>query len=171
MLSFDRNSLTTEDFIFSKIIDFSEFKNFDCGADDPVCGVDNEDLNDFIRTDADKHRVELIAVIHSFKFREGNRESGLVAFVSLQNDAIKRADLPKKIVRTVPHGLRYSSFPAAKIGRLGVQNEYQRADAGTELVNIIKELFTTENLTGCRFITVDAYNNPRVIGFYRKKRV
>jgi len=29
-------------------------------------------------------------------------------------------------------------------------------------------MFLRDNRTGCRFMTVDAYNNPQVINFYQK---
>ena len=31
-----------------------------------------------------------------------------------------------------------------------------------------KKFFLEDNRTGCRFMTVDAYNNDRVIKFYKK---
>ena len=65
-----------------------------------------------------------------------------------------------------PWGLRYAELPAVKIGRLGVSGEYQRKGVGTILINLGKQIFTTRNRTGCRFITVDAYNDPAVMGFY-----
>ena len=39
---------------------------------------------------------------------------------------------------------------------------------GTEILDAVKASFTTANKTGCRFVTVDAYNNPGTIGFYQK---
>ena len=33
---------------------------------------------------------------------------------------------------------------------------------------LLQILFLTENRTGCRFITVDAYNNERTIAFYEQ---
>ena len=35
-------------------------------------------------------------------------------------------------------------------------------------MNITKLLFLTNNRTGCRFITVDAYNTEEAIGMYQK---
>ena len=35
-------------------------------------------------------------------------------------------------------------------------------------MNLAKQFFTTENRTGCRLITVDAYNRPDVVTFYEK---
>lgn len=37
---------------------------------------------------------------------------------------------------------------------------------GTNLINIVKKIFVTENRTGGRFITVDAYNTQHVLDFY-----
>lgn len=53
-----------------------------------------------------------------------------------------------------------------KIGRIGVNKEYQRRDIGTQMIDFIKRFFILENKTGCRFLTVDAYNKPRILKFY-----
>jgi len=159
MLSCNRNNINDEEFVFSKITDFAKFCNFDCG---------NPDLNDFIRNDADKHRSELIAETYSFSYKFDDETCVPLAFVSLSNDTIKRQDLSKSILETIPEGLRYGALPAVKIGRLGVLKDFHNLDVGTALLNLLKQLFTTENRTGCRFLTVDAYNDPRVLGFYHK---
>ena len=36
------------------------------------------------------------------------------------------------------------------------------------MLNLTKLLFLTNNRTGCRFITVDAYNTEEAIGMYKK---
>lgn len=42
-------------------------------------------------------------------------------------------------------------------------------ELGSQIINYLKCLFTRrENLTGCRFLVVDAYNDERVLGFYMK---
>jgi len=159
MLSCNRNHIKYEGFDFSKITDFASFSDFDCG---------NIDLNDFIRNDAERHRSELIAETYSFSYEF---DSGIfipLAFVSLSNDTIKRQHLSKSILETIPDGLRYEALPAVKIGRLGVLKEFHNLDVGTALLNLLKQLFTTENRTGCRFLTVDAYNEPPVLRFYQK---
>ena len=38
----------------------------------------------------------------------------------------------------------------------------QGNDIGTHFVNMAKKFFLEDNRTGCRFMTVDAYNNDRV---------
>ncbi|MCB1168677.1 MAG: hypothetical protein KDK33_21150, partial [Leptospiraceae bacterium] len=37
---------------------------------------------------------------------------------------------------------------------------------GRQILDLLKADFVTNNKTGCRFITVDAYNNPKTLGFY-----
>jgi len=159
MLRCERNSIEDYGFIFSRITDFSWFADFDCSQGD---------LNDFIQNDASKHRSELIAETYSYSYKFEDGTCLPLAFVSLSNDTIKRESLSKKALKKIPRGLRYEALPAVKIGRLGVMKEFHNMDVGTALVNLLKQLFTTENRTGCRFMTVDAYNDQRVLSFYQK---
>lgn len=100
-----------------------------------------------------------------------------MALVSFLNDSILITRDERKgekrefwiyVKKNVPHPKRYSSFPAVKIGRLGVRKEYQAQQFGSALMNMVKEFFLTRNRTGCRFITVDAYNREPVTAFYTK---
>ena len=59
---------------------------------------------------------------------------------------------------------RLKSYPAVKIGRLAVSAELRGMAIGSFLLDFIKRYFTTDNKTGCRFITVDAY--AAAIPFY-----
>lgn len=64
---------------------------------------------------------------------------------------------------------RGRSYPAALIGRLGVNEKYQDLHIGSQLIGFIKDWFRAEdNKTGCRFLVVDAYNNPRTLKFYER---
>jgi hypothetical protein len=105
---------------------------------------------------------------------EGNKPVALVAYC---NDAIRQEDVRKrasntylkeKFLKPVPREKRYNVFPAVKIARLGVSIYWQRRGAGTTILNITKKLFLTDNRTGCRFITVDAYINECAITLYKK---
>lgn len=49
-----------------------------------------------------------------------------------------------------------------------MNTRYKRKKVGSEMLDFIKGFFTNNNKTGCRFITVDAYNEPEILGFYRK---
>ncbi|MBF0552418.1 MAG: GNAT family N-acetyltransferase [Deltaproteobacteria bacterium] len=152
MLSWDRNKIVSGDWSFEIVKDFSVFNDFDCN--DP-------DLNDFIRNEAKLYRDELI--VETYEFHSMSPDQ-LVAFVSLANDSLSLKTNRQK--RIIPNRLRHSQYPAVKIARLGVKGRYQRGGVGTKLINIVKELFTTNNRTGCRFVTVDAYNQDPVIRFY-----
>lgn len=71
------------------------------------------------------------------------------------------------IKKLFPRKKHFSSYPAVKIGRLGVANGIQRSGLGTMMMNYIKKSFIEDNKTGCRFVTVDAYADA--IGFYTKQ--
>ncbi len=101
-----------------------------------------------------------------------------VAFVSFLNDSItitkeeRKTDKKgfwKTIRKAIPNKQRfYPSYPAVKIGRLGVVKKYQRQNFGTSLINMTKNFFLRNNRTGCRFITVDADNDEPTKKFYIK---
>jgi GNAT superfamily N-acetyltransferase len=132
---------------------------FDCG---------DSDLNDYFLVDSVKACKDLVAV--TYVLREGDK---VIAYYCVSNDAI-RSDLSsvtafKKLQKHIIHPeKRYSSLPAVKIGRLGVSKDYARQNIGSQLMSAIKYDFINGNKTGCRFIIVDAYKDPRVINFYEK---
>ena len=144
--------------------EFEQLKTFDCGDDD---------LNEFFREDALPHKEELLAETYALRLIDseatGSNDSlsDPVAFVTFNNDNIELTQRKRKKLLPAKKA-RYRYLPAVKIGRLGVRKEYQRKDIGTHLLNMVKRLFLTNNRTGCRFITVDAYNKPRVLKFYLK---
>ena len=138
-----------------------EIGDFDCG---------DADLNEFLREDAGTYLAELLAVTYLVQ-----SETRVVGFYSLSNDKLTCApdeDGTKttwnRLQRGIPNKKRRRSYHAVKIGRLGVCAEMQRGGLGRQILDWLKILFLTANRTGCRFITVDAYNNPRTIGFYER---
>ena len=57
--------------------------------------------------------------------------------------------------------------------RLGVNKKYQGRNflVGQQVMNFIKTWFVQEdNKTGCRFLVVDAYNQPKVLNFYERNK-
>lgn len=152
-----RSGIKDQDWNLERIdnpIAFSHFKDFCCG---------DIDLNEFIKEDALKHKNELIA--ETYVLKEATVDFP-VAFISFSNDSIPLSQLQKKSKKALQ--IRYGNMPAVKIARLGVKREYQSKNIGTYVINMAKEFFLTDNRTGCRFLTVDAYNNARVINFYKK---
>lgn len=62
---------------------------------------------------------------------------------------------------------RSINYPATLLGRLGINQDFQGLHIGSELMDFIKAWFLEpRNKTGCRYILVDAYNNPDTIGYY-----
>lgn len=61
---------------------------------------------------------------------------------------------------------RLKSYPAIKICRLGIDKSVQGKQIGTFLLDFVGTLFMTDNKSGCRFLTVDAY--AQAIPFYLK---
>ena len=157
MLSGERNNLVDEFGSFEAVEDFSIFDGFSCS---------NADLDDFILNDAAVQQSKLLSVTYLYKIRIDGTFSPPVAFVSLANDSlkIKHDDLK---ARHNLLGISYQEFPAVKVCRLGVSVDFQRLGIGSQVINIIKSLFLRCNRTGCRFVTVDAYNEEGTLSFYR----
>ncbi len=170
MLSSYRNKIEYGDFVLYNLRGLEEFKccqHFDCGDDD---------LNEFFQCDAEPHKTELLATIYCLKLKKATdgKDSPPLAFISYSNDVIPTAKTKNfeafqdYLTNSIPAQKHYPFLPAVKIGRLGVHKEYQGHHIGTYLLNLTKQLFTTNNRTGCRFITVDAYKDHKVTKFYKK---
>jgi GNAT superfamily N-acetyltransferase len=146
-------------FVLDKVKKFSITTKCDCG---------NQDLNEFFHKDAVYYKEDLLAETYALYLKsKGARSLGPLAFVALANDTIKLSKSLKR--KLISHKKRYiEEYPAVKIARLGVHKESQRKGLGTHLINLLKALFTTNNRTGCRFLTIDAYNRKEVLRFYKK---
>lgn len=131
-----------------------QIKNFKCG---------DGDLDDFFHNDSFEYLNKLLAVTYVIE-----NDEDTIAFFSLSNDKIaqdvnNRATW-RKIKKKFPSPKHRSDYPAVKIGRLGVSEKYGRQGFGTAILDFIKDMFITNNRTGCCFITVDAYQQSE--GFY-----
>lgn len=137
-----------------KLTDNSVIKSFKCKDDD---------LNDFLFDDALKYASELMAVTYIFEFKDDT-----VVYFSLSNDNINLKDSESidrnRVNRSIPNAKRINSYPAVKIGRLAVSENYEHKGIGSQVLSLVKQMFTYNNKTGCRFITVDAY--AAAINFY-----
>ena len=131
------------------------FKPFDCGE---------QDLNDFLFNDSKNYLERLMAVTYVLE-----TENKTVGFFSVSNDKISIPDTDKaswrRIKKLFPHAKHRSDYPAVKLGRLGIDNDYKGQHIGTDVINFIKQMFITNNRTGCSFITVDALRSA--IPFYK----
>ena len=135
---------------------------FDCG---------NEDLNDFFNRDAIEYKRQMLS--RTCFFRHKNSGKVVCAF-SFSASGIKTADLPgsrrKKVKEYIPREKSLKSYPALLIGRLGVASEFNGQGIGSQLINAIKTFCFDQFPDFVRFLLVDAYNEPAVVGFYQKNK-
>lgn len=139
----------------SRVQDFGLLADFDCG---------DADLNEYFRHDVRAHKEQLLT--ETYIIHEAIGEIPVASF-SLCNDSVFTKQT-KWCIALPPPKDGYGSLPAVKIARFGVQQEFQGNDIGTHAINMIKKVFTTNNRTGCRLLTVDAYNRDGIPGFYEK---
>lgn len=126
----------------------------------------DNDLNGFLLDDAKKYLENLMAVTYLL---EDNANDKTVAYFSLLNDKItfdpEQHSIWNRLSRRIPNAKRRKHYPAVKIGRLAVSENYSGQGLGKDILRLIKYTFTHGNRTGCRFITVDAYHDA--VGFYK----
>ena len=134
--------------------------DFDCG---------NEELNDFFNNKALLFKEQLLAMTCFFRHEKSSK---VVCAFSLSPNALKAKDLPnnrqKKVKQLVPREKTLQSYPAFLIGRFGVSQEYNGQGIGTQLMELIKGFCIRNYPDFCRFLVIDAYNSPSVLGFYQK---
>ena len=141
---------------------FANCETFNCG---------NADLDDFFMNDAKKYADELMG--KTYCWITECKPHKIVALFTLANDSIKTTYLgtstKNRLNRPIENPKRGRSYPAALIGRIGINSEFQGREIGSQLIEFIKDWFRAEdNKTGCRFLVVDAYNNSRTIKFYER---
>jgi len=133
---------------------------FDCG---------NVDLNDFFNYDALPYKRQMLS--KTCFFRHKSTGATVCAF-SFSASSIKTSDLPgsrrKKVKEFIPREKMLKSYPGILIGRLGVATEFSGQGAGSQLIDFIKDFCITNFSDFVRFLLVDAYNEPAVVGFYQK---
>lgn len=137
-----------------------KIESFDCG---------DAELNDFILNQSSFFRSEKLAVSYTLQSRTNPNDA--VAFFSLSNDKISITDFDNKTLynrfsRRFNNRKRLKSYPAVKIGRIGVSESEKGKNLGSFLIDFIKTYFVFNNKSGCRFLTVDAYSDA--IPFYQK---
>jgi len=147
-----RNIFTLDDWTLQKVADDFNYASFDC---------DHPDLNDYYHREVAEYKEQLATQTYCLL----NSKYQGIAFVLLDlcNDAVHF----EKYKETLKIGsISHIPLPAVKLTRLGVRKGYHGIQIGTKALNIVKHIFITENRTGCRLITVDAYADK--VGFYEK---
>lgn len=139
----------------------SDFKFSLLQSNDLIFDCGDSDLNDFFRTDAIPNQKALLTKTYYW-----HKDNIVIGFVSLLNDSIQLKHSKKK--KLFHKSKFYRSYPAVKIGRLGINKDFQRKGLGNSIIRFIKMFMVCRNKTGCRFITIDAYNHSNVTNFYGK---
>ena len=136
--------------------------NFDCG---------NADLNEFFNCDALDYKHQMLSQTCFFRYKSSG---AVVCAFSFSASSIKTADLPgsrrKRVKEYVPREKSLKSYPGILIGRLGVAKEFSGQGIGAQTIEIIKSICFTNFSDFVRFLLVDAYNEPAVVGFYQKNK-
>lgn len=127
----------------------------------------DSDLNGFLLDDAKRYLTELMAVTYLLE----DRVTGVtVAYFSLLNDKItfdpEQRSIWNRLSRRIANPKRRKHYPAVKVGRLAISEAHAGQGLGRDIIRLVKFMFTHGNRTGCRFITVDAYQNA--VSFYQK---
>ncbi len=132
----------------SQLNEDSDIKPFKCA---------DADLNEFLFEDAKHFQKELMAVTYIIEYVDRNHT---VAYFSLLADKItfnpEEKGVWNRFNRNIPNSKRRRSYPAVKVGRLAVNEDYSRQGIGTFILDNIKYIFSNVKRLGCRFITVDA---------------
>jgi GNAT superfamily N-acetyltransferase len=146
-----RNTFVENEWTLKIVDDLSVCDSFNCG---------DADLNEYFHKDVKWHKDELLT--QTYSLHESAAPDLILALLDFCNDSIKAKHSHFRLNPKI----HYPFLPAVKLTRLGVAKDLQGQDFGTHALNMVKKFFTTDNRTGCRFLTVDAYNTPRVIKFY-----
>ena len=107
----------------------------------------------------------------TYAFVDADALRDIVCAFTVSNASIFTNYLPnarkKQIGKNLPWEKRDLIYPAVLIGRLGVNNSFKKKRVGSELLDYIKHWFVDpDNKTGCRYLVVDAYNQPVPLAFY-----
>lgn len=137
-----------------------ELEGFTCG---------DQDLDDFFTNDSFNYAKQLLGKSYCYKLDD--EPNSVVCAFTLSNASIRVDDLPnarrKKIESGIPHVKSLKDYPAVLVGRLAVSEDFRSKHIGSDVLEFIKYWFIDpNNKTGCRFITVDAYNNSGTLSFY-----
>lgn len=139
-------------------------------ADRPL-HCDDEGLDDFFADEFENFAKELFG--NSYCFISNENGCHIVCAFSLSNSSIFTGRLPnarkKKVGKDVPYAKRDLVYPAILIGRLGIDKDFQSKGIGTELMDYIKQWISfSPSKSACRYIIVDAYNNDKVLNYYKR---
>lgn len=128
------------------------------------------DITEFFTKEYADYAYQLLG--KSYCFVEQNKHRIVGAF-TVANSSIRADLLPNsrrnRLNRNIPNEKRRPQYPAVLVGQLAVSDGYMGQRIGDEILDAIKSWFIEPlNKTGCRYIVVDALNNPKIFDFYQR---
>ena len=134
---------------------------------------DDKHINKFFKKKAMDYSSQFLS--RSFCFINKGDFNDVVCAYCLSNDSVNLSGLPevikKRFQNKFPRGKGLTSYPAIKIGRLGVKKEYSDGGAhiGSQLLDYIKFKCLEYGLnSACRYLVVDSYNKDKNLSFYKR---
>ena len=132
-------------------------QEFDCG---------DQDLNAFLAEEALPYQTHGLTFTYLVFDRELSA-ANLLGFYSLSSDSLKLEGVELAELG-LPFDAPLSFFPAVKLTKLAVRQNFQSGGLGAHLIKIIiGSVFSTN--AAVRLITVNAVNRPRTIAFYERQ--
>ncbi|MDR3694756.1 hypothetical protein [Mucilaginibacter sp.] len=156
-------------------MDLSDFKfsqlNSDIVLNDFGCGED--DITNFLKEDALRYQIERMANTYLFL----NDDGDVVAYFSISNDCLVDRGEDKGYTNTIfnrlhrkssiPNEKRIRQYPAIKVGRLGVAQQYHRTGIAYQLMDFIKGFSILDHKPAVKFLLLDAINKEKQIKYYK----
>lgn len=158
-----KEELEQNDIVWQLLSEDHIIKPFDC---------EDETLNDFLLNKAKGYKEEFLATTFILENKEKT-----VAYYSIFNASLfveednfaSKSTFKRFLKNFVTHPKRHlDSFPALKIGRLGISKEFKGMGLGRMIINtIINDAYELNNSHACKVVSVDAYKQS--IDFYSKQ--
>jgi GNAT superfamily N-acetyltransferase len=152
-------------YAIAKLTTKTVITSFDCG---------DSDLNHFLTNDATTYQNERLAVTHlcGQEVEGGYKLAGYFCLLTdkLMFDPSDEEHRKEWKIFNKKNKIHFNkhrkSYPAVKIGRLAVANDFAGQGIGRQLIYHIIGMVADMNSIACRFITVDAYRSA--FDFYLK---
>ena len=135
----------------------------------PYSCTKDEQIDKFFHHEFSDYEYQLLGKSYCFVSKE---EPKIAAAFTVANSSVRVDDMPKskrnKLNRKIPFSKQRSQYPAVLIAQLAVFDGFEGMHLGNEVLDAIKAWFIDPlNKTGCRYVVVDAVNNPKVLKFYQ----
>lgn len=139
-----------------------------CGAFS--CGTD--DIDEFFSNDVRVYQHKLLTKAYIVVDKKNPLE--IITAYTVSNDSIRLTNKLNEeykeafLDETDLRDKAIKRFPGVLIGRLGTDTKFIGQGYGSAVMDFIKTHYRYVNDTGCRFLIVDALNNPDTIRYYER---